>query len=78
MLTMILLILCAVIYYRAAEMENAPGWLWALLSVSVYLLTWLVLGWGLLGCFFGQVALYFAITIYKMAKHSRKLKQIHH
>ena len=58
----VLLLACAVFYYKAAEIEDAPRLLWSGLSVGVYLLTWRVLGWGLLGCLLGQVGLLVGIA----------------
>jgi hypothetical protein len=52
-------------------MEDAPGGLWAALSVGVYALTWFVLGWGFILCVVGQVGLFVGITIFKMATSSR-------
>ena len=68
MINLLLLILCAVIFYKAAEMEDASGGLWAALSVGVYAVTWFVLGWGFLLCFLGQVGLFVGITIFKMLR----------
>ncbi len=45
-----LLLLCAFFYFKAAEMEDASPLLWAGLSVAVYLVTWMVLNWGILAC----------------------------
>ena len=60
---LLILIACAVFYYRAGKFENAPALLWASLSVLVYMLTWVVLAWGTLGCIGAQVGLFFAIAI---------------
>ena len=70
MINLILLILCAVIFYKAGDMEGASCGLWAALSVGVYALTWLVFGWGFLLCFLGQVGLFVGITIFKMLRSS--------
>jgi len=58
-----LLLACASFYYKAAEMENSSGVLWAGLSVLVFVVTWIVLSWGLLGCLAGQIALFVLIAI---------------
>ncbi len=63
-----LLLLCAFVYFKAAEMEDASPLLWAGLSVAVYLGTWMVLNWGILGCLGGQVALLGAITVFRLRK----------
>lgn len=66
----LLLIICAYIFYQAAEMEDAPGWLWGSMSVGMYLLTSIVFGWWVIGCIAGQVALFFLITLFKMFRSS--------
>ena len=38
-----LLLACTFFYYKAAEMENSSGVLWAGLSVLVFVVTWIVL-----------------------------------
>jgi len=58
-----LLLACAVFYYKAAMMEDASGLLWSGLSVLVFVITWVVLGWGWLGCLVGQAALFAGITV---------------
>ena len=68
----VLLIICAVVFYKAAEMEDAPGILWASLSVAVFLLTSAVLHWGLLGCVLGQILLFVGIGVFKMLRDSRR------
>jgi len=60
--TFFLLLACAVFYYKAAMMEDASGLLWSGLSVLVFGITWIVLGWGWLGCLIGQAALFAGIT----------------
>jgi hypothetical protein len=68
----LLLIVCAVAYYRAAEVENASGILWAALSVIVFLITWLLFGWGFVGNLLGQVGLLGGIAAARAVRHSRK------
>ena len=61
----VFLIVAAVFYFRAAEMENGPGVLWAALSVVISLVMGQVLRFGLLGMVFGQIALFIGITLYR-------------
>ncbi len=68
MLQVVVLVACATFYYRAAELERESGILWAGLSVLVFLLGWLALGWGLLGCIGGQVALFIGITLVRAVR----------
>ena len=67
----VLLLLCAVFYYKAAELEDAPRLLWAGLSVLVYLVTWMLLSWGLIGCLVGQVGLFGAITLVSVIRKGK-------
>jgi Na+/H+ antiporter NhaC len=67
----IVMLVCAAAYYRTAEVENVSGILWAGMSVGVYLLTWLVLGWGYLGNLIGQALLLGGITIYRAVRDSK-------
>ena len=66
-----LLFLCAAFYYKAAEFEDAPRLLWAGLSVLVYLVTWMLLSWGLIGCLVGQVGLFGAITLVSVIRKGK-------
>jgi hypothetical protein len=67
-LQFVMLLACAVFYYKAAEMEDSSGFLWSALSVGVFILTWIVLSWGWLGCLLGQVALFAGITIVRLLR----------
>jgi hypothetical protein len=67
-LQFVMLVACAVFYYRAAVMEDSSGFLWSALSVLVFLLTWIVLSWGWLGCLLGQVALFAGITVVRVLR----------
>jgi len=67
------LLACAIFYLRAAQGEEGSyqmgtGLFWAGLSVLIFLTTWLVLAWGLVGCLVGQVGLYVAITCVRMLR----------
>jgi hypothetical protein len=64
----VMLLACAAVYYKAAEMEGSSGFLWSALSVVVFILTWIVLSWGWLGCLLGQVGLFAGITLVKMLR----------
>lgn len=55
----------AIFYYRAGEYENTSGAAWAALSILISVLCWRVLKFGFLGIFFGQVLLFFGITVYR-------------
>lgn len=58
-----LLLLCAAAYYKLADLDpDASAILWAGLSIGVSLLTWRVLGWGIVGNLIGQLAIFAGIT----------------
>ncbi len=56
------IIVFAVLFYRAAELEDAPGGLWPVLSVAISLVTLFYLGWGWLFACLGQAALFLGIA----------------
>jgi hypothetical protein len=60
----------AIFFYRAGEFENAPGLLWAVLSVLISLLFWQWLRWGTVGIIFGQIVLYVSIGVFRMNRKS--------
>ena len=64
-LTFVLLVACAIFFYRAGEDENSSGMLWGFLSVLISVLVWRVLGWGFLGVLFGQILLFVGITLFR-------------
>lgn len=63
-LNFVLLLVCAAAYYKLADLDpDASSILWAGLSVGVFLLTWRVLGWGVIGNLIAQIAILGGITI---------------
>jgi len=67
------LLACAVFFFRAGEFESrvgnaarSLGFLWASLSVLLYVITWIVLSWGMIACIACQVALFFGISIVRV------------
>jgi hypothetical protein len=66
-----LLICCAVGYYKAAEIDNTSGILWAGMSVAVFAITWFAIGWGIPGDLLGQFALLAGITLYRVFRDSK-------
>jgi len=61
---------CAAFFYRAAEFENEPAWLWCGASVLISVVTFFFLHWGWLGTLLGQVALFVGITVFRMVRKS--------
>ena len=55
------MIVFAVFFYRAGDLEGAPKIFWAALSVAISLAIWQWLKWGTLAMVFGQVLLFLAI-----------------
>jgi hypothetical protein len=65
-LTILIIIAFAVFFYRAAEFEDESVFIWCGLSVTISFITFFWLGWGWLGCSFGQAGLFVGITILRM------------
>lgn len=61
----VLLIVFAIFFYRVAESEDASAIVWTALSITISLLTWQVLHWGVLGTILGQVALFVGIGVFR-------------
>lgn len=62
----IVLVICAIGWYKAAALENIPQWSWAGLSVFVYTFTWLYLHWGIPLCLLGQAGLMIVVAIIRV------------
>jgi hypothetical protein len=67
-LAIVVLGVCAVVFYRAGKLEKSWGWLWAALSIAASLLALRFLSWGLGGVFLAQVVLFVGITFYRMRR----------
>jgi hypothetical protein len=68
----VLLLVFAAAYYKAAEIENASGILWASMSVVTFLITWRLFHWGTPGNLLGQFALLAGITGFRVMKDYKK------
>jgi hypothetical protein len=69
-LSIVLTVVCAIFYYRAAEFENEPGILWCGLSVLISAVTLLFFKWGWLGHLLGQVGFFSALQFFaRSASH---------
>jgi len=66
--TFILLLACAVFFYRAGEFEGSCGLPWAAVSILISVVIWRWLHGGFLAVLFGQVGLFVAITLYRSRK----------
>ena len=60
--------LCAVFYYRAAQFENQSPVIWPGLSLLISGLTWFVFKWGILGSVVAQVGLFAGITVWRILR----------
>jgi hypothetical protein len=67
-LQILAIIVFAIFFYRAAELEseNETGWIWWVLSVLISSLTIFWLHWGWLGIISGQIALFVGITLFRI------------
>lgn len=61
LLQVVVLLICAVTYWRLAEMEKISGWIWGVTSAASYLVTWRIFHYGVLGNFLGQAILLIVI-----------------
>jgi hypothetical protein len=64
----VLLLCFAAGYYKAAEIENASGMLWAGMSIVIFLITWRLFGWGVPGNLMGQGARLGGITAVRVIR----------
>ena len=62
----VLLVACAIFFYRAGEFEGSSGILWAGLSVAISVVVWRVFDWGWFGMPLGQLGLFVGITVVRM------------
>jgi hypothetical protein len=70
--TLLLMICCAVLFYRIGESEHGGGALLALVSVAFWLLGSYALGLGWLGNLLVQAGLLAALTIWNMQRAQRR------
>ena len=70
--TILLIICCAVFYYRVGEQEYGSGGLLALISVALWVIGVLLLKFGYLGNLLLQGGLFFALTSWNMMRKPPK------
>jgi hypothetical protein len=70
-LDFVVLVVCATVWFRLAQLEREPPWVWAGLSVFVYAVMWLWLGWGIIACIVGQALVVALITGHRLLKSAR-------
>ena len=64
----VVLVVCAFVFYKAAELDKASRLLWTTLSAVTFLFTWLIFQWGWIGCLTGQLLLFVGITLVRVVR----------
>ena len=67
---LVLMVVFAILFYRAGELEDSPGLLWAALSALISFLVWQWLRWGLLAMILGQIGLFVGIGVFRAIRKS--------
>lgn len=67
----VMIIACAVFYYRVGEHDYDSGWLLGAVSVTLWAVGAYLLGWSWPGNLLLQALLFVALTIWNMAKDPR-------
>ena len=67
-LQILVMSVCAAVFYRAGQLESSWGTLWAALSVAASVLALRFLPWGLIGVLAAQGVLFFCITLCRMRR----------
>ena len=70
--TILLIICCAVFYYRLGEFEYGSGALLAFVSVALWVIGILAFRFGWLGNLLVHVGLFFALTVWNIMRRERK------
>ena len=71
-INLLLIICCAVFYYRIGEQEYGSGWLVALISVLLWLIGTFAVAFGRMANLLVQVGLFFGLTIWNMLWRDRR------
>jgi len=67
-LLIVVIVVCAVFFHRAAEIENESGLLWSGLSVLISALVLFLFHAGWLGILLGQAGLLIGIGVFRMVR----------
>ena len=70
--TILLIVCCAVFYYRVGEFESGSGGWLALLSLALWAVGIFALRFGWLGNLLVQVGLFLGLTIWNMTRQKPK------
>ena len=68
---LILIICCALLFFRLAEMQNTPGTLWAVSSVAVWIGAAMTIPLPYLGPLLAEVALFVAMVVRNLVRDRR-------
>jgi len=66
--TFVLIIACAILFYRAGEFDGSSGILWTVLSIAISVVVWRFFGWGMFGVLIAQIGLFVGITLFRMLR----------
>lgn len=69
---LVIMLACAVFYYRAGEAERSSGLLWGGISILLWLGASMLLHWGLFGCLATQFGLFAGLTAMNILRDSKK------
>jgi hypothetical protein len=64
---------CVILYYRVGDQEYGKGFMWALISFFISILTTVVVPLGTFGFLMAQALIFAAMTAYNMRRESQKL-----
>jgi len=64
----LLIVVFAIFFYRAAEFEDESSLLWCGLSILISAATLFYFHWGLLGTLLGQIGLFVGIGIFRVLR----------
>jgi len=66
--TFVLILACAIFFYRAGEFEGSSGLAWAAVSLLISVAIWQWLHGGMIAVLVGLVGLFVGITLYRSRK----------
>ncbi len=67
-ISVLLMLACAAVFYKAAQIDKAPRVLWPALSILFWVGASYWLGFGIVGCLLFQVGLLAAITCVRLVR----------
>lgn len=71
--SMVMAVVFAYFYYRAAQIDDSPAWLWVLLSLVASFLGASMIGFGYVGIGIAQILLFVLITGFRIVAGIVKL-----